>query len=210
MTDNTNTVAGNYQGGIRLTCILDEGAPTKYTAMKSDGTYENVWVWASPLEEGDVVAISNDTANTWAATGGIPLVEKPVNGETFVIGMIVSSPEPVVSPTATDADTDTLAERLTGKYYRTAEVEIWGGITKIMKAVVMHDGTRTLTPGGGTTAKFNITSGYSGTGQGLQLDLEASGGVGIIPFHHVAAGSDGDLSNCLVGITGLLIATTGA
>lgn len=209
MTNNTNTVAGNYPGGLRMTCILDEGAPTKYTAMKPDGTYENVWVWATPLEEGDVVAISNDTANTWAATGGIPLVEKPVNGETLVIGQIVSSPEPVVAPTATDADTDTLAERLTGKYYRTAEVEFWA-FTAIKKAVVMHDGSNATVPGTAGTIKFNITSGYSGTGQGLQFDSAASGGVGAIPLHYVAAGTDGDLSNILVGINALIAAVTGA
>ncbi len=211
MTDNTDTVSGNYPGGIRLTCILDEGAPTvSASAMNAAGTYENTWSWATPLEEGDVVAISNDVANTWAATGGIPLVEKPVNAETFVIGQVISAPRLMKSPTTTDADTNTLAERLAGKYYRTAVVEIWGGITKVMKAVVMHDGTNATTPGDGTTLKFNITSGYSATSQGLQFDSAASGGVGVIPFHYVAAGTDGDLSNCLVGITGPMIAATGA
>jgi hypothetical protein len=28
MADNTSDIAGNYAGGIRITCILDEGAPT--------------------------------------------------------------------------------------------------------------------------------------------------------------------------------------
>ncbi len=210
MTDNTDNVAGNYQGGIRLTCILDEGAPTvSSTMMDQSGAYAIGATWASPLEEGDVVAISNDTGNTWATTGGIPLVEKPVNAETFVIGQIVSSPKLMVMP-ASSGVADSLAKRLAAKYYRVAEVEIWGGITKVAKAVVMHNGAQTVTPGDGANLHFNITSGYSASNQGLQFDVVNGNGVGVIPFHYVAAGADADLSNCLVGLTGLLIAATGA
>jgi hypothetical protein len=44
----------------------------------------------------------------------------------------------------------------------------------------------------------------------MQLDSAASGGTGLIPFHYVAAGTDGDTSSCLVGVTGLITAVTGA
>jgi hypothetical protein len=208
MTDATSTFAGNYAGGLRVTCILDEGAPTVSSKTYApDGTYKYGTTWASELEEGDYVAISNDTAATFSACKGVPLVEKAVNGETFVIGKIVSTPKLQKQP-LTDAAADTLAERLAGGYYRTANVEIMGGITKIEKATVMCDGSNATTPGTGTTLKFNITSGYASGG--LQLDSAASGGVGIIPFHYVPAGTDGDTYSCLVGITGLLIAVTGA
>ncbi|MDY6957716.1 MAG: hypothetical protein SVK08_01030 [Halobacteriota archaeon] len=209
MTDNTTTIAGEYVSGPRITCILDEGAPTVLNTESFDQLGENMKTlsWASQLKENDIVAISNDTANTFAATGGLPVVEIPVNGETLVIGKIRSTPQPGNFP-ANDAAADTLAERLAGGYYRTAVVEIWGGITAITKAVIMHNGTNALVPGVGTTLKYNITSGSAN--QKLYFDSEASGGVGVIPFHYVAAGSDGDTSDALVGITGLLIAATGA
>ncbi len=211
MTDNTNSVAGNYPGGIRQTCILDEGAPTVSTGMNEKGTYQTFTTWATPLEVGDVVAINDDTACTWAACGGIPCVNKPENGETLVIGQIVYlGPEALQAQPPNTAAGDSLAKRLTGKYYRVAEVEIWGGITKITKGVLMHDGTRTVVPGTVSNIQFNITSGYSATGQGLQFDIVNGSGVGAIPFHYVAAGTDGDLSNCLLGITGLMVAVTGA
>ena len=207
--DNTSKIAGDYPGGLRLTCILDEGAPTIVTSFDQMGLEATSYTFATPLEEGDVVALSNDSANTYVACGGIPVVEKPANGETLVFGRIVSTPQLQAMPAA-DADADTLAERLSGEYYRIADVEIWAGITKITKATVMANGTNATVPGVGATLKFNITSGYSATDQGLQFDSAASAGVGVIPFHAVPAGTDGDLYSCLVGITGPMIAITGA
>lgn len=208
MTDNTSTIAGNYEGGIKITCILDEGAPT-VTARTYDrlGTYAPGVVWASELYKNDIVAISNDTAGTYAACGGLPLVELPVDGETLVVGQIITEPRLVVHPPTTAA-ADTLAERLAGKYYRVATVEIWGGITKMIKAVVMQNGTNAVVQGAPGTLHYNITSGSSL--HTLVFDQEASGGVGAIPFHYAAAGTDGDTISVLVGITGLLDAATGA
>ena len=209
MTDNTTATAGDYAGGIRILCILDEGAPTILNTTSFDQRGDNMKTlsWASQLKEGDIVAISNDTANTYAATEGLPVVEIPVTAETLVIGRIASIPVEGKFP-ANDAAADTLAERLAGDYYRTATVEIWGGITKVTKAIIMQDGSHALVPGVGTTIQYNITSGSAN--QCLYFDASTSGGVGVIPFHYVAAGTDADLSDALVGITGLLIAATGA
>lgn len=208
MTDNTSSIAGNYAGGIVITCILDEGAPTvSSTSYDQLGQSAKGLTWASELAENDIVAISNDTANTYAATGGLPVVEKPVNTETLVIGQIVGTPRLMAFPAAS-ADADTLAERLAGKYYRVANVMIFGGITAVREATIMCDGSNACVPGVGTTLKYNITSGA--TNHELSFDSAASGGVGVIPFHYVPAGSDGDTYTCLVGITGLLLAVTGA
>lgn len=208
MTDNTSSIAGNYEGGIKITCILDEGAPT-VTARTYDrlGDYAPGVTWASELQKGDIVAISNDTEGTYAACGGLPLVELPVDGETLVVGQIVTEPRLVVHPPTTAA-ANLLSERLAGKYYRVATVEIWGGITKIMKAVVMQNGTNAVVQGAPGTLHYNITSGSAL--HTLAFDQEATGGVGAIPFHYAAAGTDGDTISVLVGITGLLDAATGA
>jgi len=207
MTDSTSDIAGDYPGGQRITCILDEGAPTIVTSFDQAGRSQKTLTWAAEIEEKDYVGISNDTAGTYAACGGIPLLELPANGETLVIGRVVSTPRLVRFP-AVSADADTLAERLAGKYYRVALVEIYGGIDKLKDATIMCDGSNACVQGVGATLKFNMTSALAA--KDLCFDSAASGGVGVIPFHYVAAGSDGDTATCLVGITGLMIAATGA
>ena len=205
-----SAIAGDYGGGIKITCILNEGAPTVAASgsyFGQTGETEKVLTWASALEEGDWVAISNDTVCTFVACGGIPCVERPVNAETLVIGRIKSTPKLQRMPANTAAG-DTLAKRLAGDYYRTAELEIFGGITAIMKARVMQDGSNTIVPGVGSKLKFNMTTGLSE--DTLSFDVVASGGVGVIPFHYVAAGTDGYEESCLVGITDLLASVTGA
>lgn len=208
MTDNTSSIAGDYKGGIEITCILNEGAPTVTSRTYGrDGTYDPGVVWASELKKGDVVAITNDSVVTFAAAGGIPVVETPVNNETLVIGYIDEEPTLRKTPPTTAAG-DSLAKRLAGGYYRYATVVILGGITAVRKATVMCDGTNATVPGVGSTLKYNITSGSANSE--LSFVSAASGGVGVIPFHAVPAGTDGDTYSCLVGITGLMIAVTGA
>lgn len=207
MTDNTSKYAGRYPGGLRITAILNEGAPTVSARVyDARGLFATGVTYAAELYEKDVVAICNDTDVTYAAAGGIPVVEKAVNSEALVCGQIVQMLRTIRQPAAS-ADADTLAERLAGKYYRIAVVEFWG-MTKITKATVMCNGSNATVPGVGDTLKFNITSGYAG--HDLVFDSAASGGTGVIPFHYVPAGTDGDLYSCLVGITGLMTAVTGA
>lgn len=208
MADNTSDIAGDYPGGVRITCVLDEGAPTivdeTFDAM---GKYAVGYTYASPLKEGDVVALSNDVACTYDACGGIPCVELAVDGEELVFGRIVSTPK-LQTMAADDAAANTLAERLAGDYYRTAVVEIWGGITKVVAANVMQDGSNAVVVGQSAILHFNITRATAL--HELCFDCEASGGVGVVAMHYCAAGSDGDTLTCLVGINGLLDAATGA
>ena len=211
MTDNTSAIAGSYAGsGPVIECILDEGAPTyAATSIGQNGMLLKTVTFASQLEEGMVVALSNDTANTYAATEGMPVVEKAANGESLVVGQIVSTPELKRFPSSTDADDDTLAERLAGKYYRTALVELHVP-GRVVKAEIMQDGSNALVPGVATTLNFNITSAYTSGNRGYYFDSANANGVGCIPMHYVAAGSDGDTASALVLLTGLLYAATGA
>jgi hypothetical protein len=211
MTDNTSAIAGSYAGsGPVIECILDEGAPTyAATSIGQNGMLLKTATFASQIEEGMVVALSNDTANTYAATEGMPVVEKAANGESLVIGQIVSTPELKRFPSSTDADDDTLAERLAGKYYRTALVELHVP-GRVVKAEIMQDGSNALVPGVATTLNFNITSAYTSGNRGYYFDSAKANGVGCIPMHYVAAGSNGDTASALVLLTGLLYAATGA
>ena len=207
MTDSTSDIVGDYPGGIRITCILNEGAPTVATSYDELGRTATGLTWAAELEENNLVAITNTTDVTYAACGGIPCVEIAVATETLVIGRIVSTPKLQNFP-ATTGVADDLGKRLAAEYYRTAVVEIWGGITKVADAVVMMDGSHACVPGVGDTLGFNVAGGYADEGS-LNLDYYATG-VGIIPFHYVAAGTNGDTSSVLVGITGMLYAVAGA
>jgi len=208
-TDNTSSIAGDYPGGIRITCILDEGAPTIVESFDTMGNEATAYTFATPLAEKQGVALSNDTAGTYAECGGIPLVERPVSGETLVIGRIVSTPKLNNMP-AVDADANTLAERLTGGYYRTALVELWAGITKVTEATVTLDGTNGVVQGVGTTLLYNLASSTPLDDENLQLITAASTGVGLIPLHYIADATIGDTHTILVGITGMMIAITGA
>lgn len=216
MTDSTDNIAGQYKHhGPVLTCILNEGAPT----VTATGSYYDelsttsaVLTWATPLARGNMVAIdyTNRAYLTWAATDGLPVLTRAVNGETYVIGRIVSEPKLVNFP-ATSGVADTIAKRLAAGYYRTALVEIYGGITCVLKAEVYLDGTYGFDAGVPGTLKHNLTGDYADDNTiEIQLITAASGGVGLIPFHTAADAEAGDTVNCLVGITGMLISLTGA
>ena len=199
-----STIAGNYGGGIQVTCILDEGAGD----MTASGTYygatgetEKVVTWATPLAEGELVACSNDVACTYDACGGIPCVERPVDGETLIVGKLISTPKMQTFPTA-DAKADTLAHRLTYGCYRTGVVEIYAGITAIVKAKVVADGSNALVQMNPATAKYDISASVA-AGKIVLLEV-ASAGVGYLPLHYVSA-TAGDYT-CLIGITGAMIA----
>lgn len=207
MTDNTSSIAGNYPGGEPLTCILDEGAPTIVDSFDAMGREATGYTFATPLKEGDIVALSNDVACTYALAKGNAVVERPVDGETLVIGQIVSTPK-LNTMAANDAAADTLAERLASDLFRTANVEIWGGITKIVAANVMQNGTNAVIVGQSTILHFNITR--TTALHELCFDAEANGGVGVVAMSYCAAGSDGDTLTCLVGINGVMDAATGA
>jgi len=214
MTDSSDNIAGNYPThGPIIPCILDEGAPTVVasgTVMDMQNVTRKVLTWATPLARGNMVAISNDVACTWEATGGIPVMERAVTTETLVIGKIVSTPGVFMEPADTGA-ANLLSERLAGGFYRTALVEIYGGITCIQKAEVYLDGTHGFTVGQCATLNHNMVGDYADDNtEEMQLITVASTGVGIVAFHYGASGSAGDILNCLVGINSLMYAVTGA
>lgn len=214
MTDSTDNIAGIYPTkGPIIPCILDEGAPTivdSGSVFDSANVTRKTLTWASQLARGNFVAISNDVACTWVATNGSPVFERAVNTESFVIGRIVSTPGEFNMP-ANDAAADTLAERLAGGYHRTALVEIYAGITAILKAEVTLDGTNGWEVGQTTALHHNMASDYADDDTSeIKLISAADTGTGIVAFHYGANATIGDVVNCLVGINGVLYSVTGA
>lgn len=207
-TDYRSSVAGSYKGFYRIPMILNEGAPTiQSSGINERGYNQKFLTWAAPLKFGDIVALSNETDNTYVATDGAIVVEKPANAESLVFGRIYSQPSLNGFP-ALDADANTLAERLAGKFYRTALVEVWAGINKIEKATVLADGSIAVAPGESAKIKFNITG--SAASQKLCFVPASTGGAGAIPLHAVPAGTAGDQYTILVGINNLIAAVTGS
>lgn len=209
MTDNTDRYAGNYYSANRYTCILDEGAYTPANSLDYTGRLVHIGSFATPLAVGDAVAISNDTGATHSACKGLPLVERPVNGEALVIGTVVEIKRFGNYPTAA-SQADTLAKRLTGRYYNTAIVEFNFG-TKIKTVTVKCDGTHAVTQGDGSTLKYGIGDSVAALAYNIGVeifDVVASGGTGIIPLHYVPAGTNGDLYSCAVLYTGAVTAQT--
>lgn len=205
VTDSTSYIAGNYGQGQTITCILDEGAITPGTGIDAYGREQATYAFATGLAEGDWVALSDDVANTYAATGGLILVEKPVTTETLVIGRIVGPPTALKKVPATAAEANDLSERLAGGFYRKARVEITAfPIGSIKKFTVYSDGTNATVPGVGTHLKLSIAGTYAN--HGGYLDSAVSGGTGLIPLHNVPAGDDGDTCNILAVVTGLITA----
>lgn len=209
MTDNRINIAGNFHTSPvpEITVILDEGNITVGTGLGMGGRKETMYTLAAELYEGDWVALSNDTANTASATGLKPVVEKAQNGEALCMFEIVSI-DPAENYPASSAAADSLAKRLAGKFYRKARARVYGGVTAVVKADIMCNGSNACVPGVGATLVFNITSSYAN--HKLSFDSAANGGTGVIPFNYVAAGSDGDLASCLVGLTAEFTAATGA
>jgi hypothetical protein len=207
MTDNTSNVGGNRAPGPRETAILEEGDVTISTDIDGTGRERTVYPRTSPLSQGDPVAIVNSSDNTYEATGGKILVEKPVNAEGLVIGCIFDTPTALHSKPTTAAQADSLAERLSGNYHRRAAVEIWIPGT-IKKITIAADGTHAIVPGVGTTIELDLAKSYAA--HKPIYTAAASGGTGIIPLHYVPAGSSGDLYNILAIFTGLQTAVTGS
>jgi hypothetical protein len=208
MTDYTSAIAGRYKGtGPVVECILNEGNPTYVSGgMMLDGKTLDTATWASPLAEGQVVAIENDVACVYAATEGMPVVRRFANAETLVIGEIITPPKLHKMPTSTDSDSNSIAKRLTLGIYRTALVEfhIPG---RIVSGTYTGDGSHTLVAGVCTTLGINLAKSY-GTYRGYNFYYTATAGVGAIPLTHVAASSDD--YTVLVLLYGLAYGVTGA
>ena len=211
VTDNRSAIAGKYpqQFPLEIACILDEGNITvASTAYDRANTKDKSYVFATELEEGDYVALSNEEVNTYAGTGGIPVVERAVTTEKLVIGKLVSAPKPLRELPATSTLANSWTKRLAAKYYRIAKLQVIAGITEVTKATVMCNAGNACEIGVGGTLKLNIVDAYAN--HCLTFDSVANGGTGVIPFHYVPTGSDGDEYTILCGINDLLTAIAGA
>lgn len=177
-----STIAGNFQHGFPITCILEEGAITvSASAYGPGGTKEKVATLAAEIVKDDLVYLIAGVQNTYAATKGMPVVAKLAAG-TFYIGIVTSTPEWVKMPASTmaftDCDNADWGLILSGEYYRVATVEFIG-VTGVFKGAVTGDGANEVAIGAPGDLKWDVSLGT--------FIPVASGGTGLLPMHYVPA-----------------------
>ena len=202
-----SAISGEFGGGIPITCILDEGAPTvNARTYGPGGTFESGISWGvTELRKNDPVALSVETSNTYIACSGKPVVEQVSDGDDFVIGIITSEPQLITAPVTTGAAAN-LGLRLAGKYYREATVEIWGGITAIRAARLLTQNAVAITPGGLTLLDLDVSESIADHDLVLN-DIAAGAGAGYMPFHYQAKAEGADVT-ILIGFVALGTAAT--
>jgi hypothetical protein len=179
--------AGDYTvGGVKRTCLLDEGAVTVSTAYGIGGGSAATYTFAAEIKKGMVVAISSDTLNTWDNTGGSLLVDKPATGETALLGIVISEPEFTKKPASTAAAAS-LTLNLAAKTLRVATV--WfPGVTAITRATLNCANASAITPGVLDKLKIDVSACNAASGL-FVVDVASGGGSTICPLHYVAQDS---------------------
>lgn len=200
-----STIAGDYDLGLKVTCILNEGNPTVGDGFDGTGRKTKVTTWANQMYKGQVVAIDPSTCNTYEACGGLFVVKPVEDTDETVIGIIATEPELVVQPPSSGV-ADSLTKRLAGKYYRQATVRILA-FNVIQDATLVTADAVACIPG--VAGKLIVDVSESGSeNAGLVLNDIASGGsANIIPLNYQAKAA-GATVTIQVGITGMMNAQT--
>jgi hypothetical protein len=176
--------SGDYtDGGVKRTCLLDEGNVTVSTAYGIGGGSAATYTFASEIKKGTLVVCSVDTGNTWANTGGSILMTRPANGDDLVFGIVISEPEFTKKPASTTA-ADSLAKRLAAKTLRAATV--WfPGVTAITKATLNCANAAAIVPGTLSTLKLDQSACVADGGIFLN-DVANGGTINAVSLHYQA------------------------
>jgi len=175
---------GDYtDGGVKRTCLLDEGAITVSSAYGIGGGSAATYGFAAEIKKGMVVVISTDTSNTWSNTKGSLLVTKPAAGNDLIFGIVISEPEFTKKP-ATSAAASALADRLSGNYLRAATV--WFPcVTAMTKATLICDNKNDVVPGEPSILTLDVSAVITSGGITVN-DVASAGSANVIPMHYQA------------------------
>lgn len=197
-------ISGAFNIGTKLTCILNEGAPTVGTAYDGSGKKTKSTVWAAELHKDELVTLDASTTNDYESTDGMAVVKTIGNGDTTIIGIIESEPE-LVNPVPNTAAGDTLAKRLEGGYYRQATVRLF--VVQVEEAKLVTANAAAIVPGVTGTLIVDVSE-SAGDENGIVLNDIATGGCdNILPLTYAAQASGAEVS-VLIAITGPLTGQT--
>ena len=187
-----NTTAGGPVGGVSYPCILYEGALTATAIVHgADGYYDRGVTAAAGLVKDQWVELDTQADNTFAATGGMPVVKALAsNGAAAVIGKIITEPTWKTAPPSTS--TVNWAGDLARGAFRVATV--WFPMfTAIDKITVDGANAAAIVPGTVTNVNIDISLTTAAADAGVPETLiakdAAANGVGIVPLTYVAAGA---------------------
>lgn len=191
----TSAISSDFGFVTKMTCILKEGTITCGRSLTAGG-YLNTATPATPLD-GQWVALSADDANTFDATGGLPVVAALENDVHLMIGKVISTPVWVKEPTALQT---TWADMLAAGYYRVATVEVFP--MSICKATLKTTGTAAIVPGTVGILEVDASATAAATDGNLSVvDVSSGGSNDMFSFHYQAKES-GVTTSILVGRKG--------
>ncbi len=197
-----STTSGDYGFVRQVPVILKEGNITVSSSAYGPFGKMTACTFASEICQGDIVALSTDTANTYAACGGNFVVAPIANGVDLAIGRIVDEPKWVRQPAASQT---TWATMLAGNYYRIATVELFIPMS-IFKATLVCANAAAIVPG--TAELIDIDASASIAAHGLSVvDVASGGSANMIPLTYVAQAATGSFS-VLIGFKGFGTVTT--
>ncbi len=184
---------GGAEGGagVKLTCILYEGAiTTNAVVFGQDGYHDNGVTLASLIRKDQWVQIDGATDNTFDATNGLPVVETLANAAPL-IGKVITEPKWVTAPPTTN--TVNWAGDLARGAFRVATV--WFP-TLVAVAKVTCDGQNkaAIVPGDTTDLVIDASLSNAAAAAGLPetlivKDAENNPGANLVPLHYAAAGA---------------------
>lgn len=196
-----STISSDFGFTTQITCILKEGNITVGRSLTAGG-YLTTATPATPLD-GEWVALSDDTANTFDATDGMPVVTALANNKDLLIGKVIDTPTWVTEPSASQT---TWANMLTGKYYRIATVEVFP--ISVCEAVLVTANAAAIVPGTVGTLDVDASATAARTdGKMSVVDVADAGSNDMFSFHY-AAKATGATVSLLIGRKGFGTVTT--
>ena len=198
--------AGDYtDGGVRRTCLLDEGAVTVSNAYGIGAGTAATYAFASEIKKGMIVAISTDTLNTWANTNGTLLVNLVADSTDLVIGVVISEPEFTRKPASTSAAAS-LTLRLAAKTLRAATV--WfPNVTAMTKATLTCTDAGAVTPGTLSILKVDVSACNADAGLFVN-DATSGGSINYCSMHYQAKSASAVVPIMIAFFGGKTVAAT--
>jgi hypothetical protein len=202
----TNYAADYTDGGVKRTCLLDEGAVTVSTGYGLGGGSQQTRTFASEITKGMVVSVSTDTSNTVALTFGSVLVNRIANSTDLVVGIVISEPIDMVRKPVNTAAADSLAKRLAGRFLRAATV--WfPNITAMTQATLTCTDAVATVPGTLSTLILDVSACNAAGGLFLN-DIASGGSANMCSMHYQAKSASAVVPIMIAFLGGKTVAQT--
>jgi len=187
------SLADQYAGdvgylGIPYSCYLYEGhIQLKSGRIGRTGRKHTDVDYESELHEGDLVEIYSDSALTYGACRGLPVLREATAVDGFV-GEIVTI-EPAKNLPANEDEVTSLATMLSQDLLRRATVEIYGLQATMLRECLIPangEGALNIEPGASDKLAWDVSAG--------KWKYVASGGLGVVPMHYLAGSTSVDVT----------------